>query len=111
MKDIKTTNSLTYLEYVVYWCAYGPNHVQASDVAERGSTTKKRLPCHIIEVGCQCHFIMRRHALRPNDAVLIYTTCRHIDDKNVVCHGNEQMKCSRNSIMRPAFNREYMNHC
>lgn len=89
VKDIKRTNYSTYLEYVVYRCAYGPNRVQSSNVAEPGSTTKKRLPRHSIKVGCQCHFIMRRLAIRPNDAVLIYTACRHIDDKNVVCHGNE----------------------
>lgn len=72
-----------------YWCAYGPNHVQARNVTELESTTKKRLPRQSIKVGCQCHFIMRRLALRPNDVVLIYTTCRHVDEQNVVCHGNE----------------------
>ena len=32
---------------------------------------------------------MRRLQLRPNDAVITYTACRHIDKSNVVCHGND----------------------
>ena len=48
--------------------------------------------CHArksIKVGCQCHFIVRRLYLRPNDDVIIYTACRHVDKHNVVCHGND----------------------
>ena len=33
---------------------------------------------------------MRRLAPRPNDDVLIYTACRHVDEQNVVCRGNEE---------------------
>ena len=55
---------------------------------------KKRPPHESIKVGCQCHFIVRRLQLKPDDAVIIYTTSRHIDKSNVVCHGN-------NAIDRP----------
>ena len=27
--------------------------------------------------------------MRPDDAVIIYTACRHIDESNVICHGTD----------------------
>ena len=50
---------------------------------------KKRNPRQSIKVGCQCHFIVRRLQLRPDDAVITYTACRHLDKYNVVCHGTD----------------------
>jgi len=50
---------------------------------------KKHNQHESIKVGCQCHFIVRRLQLRPDDAVIIYTACRHIDKSNVVCHGKD----------------------
>jgi hypothetical protein len=50
---------------------------------------KKRNPRQSIKVGCQCHFIVRRLQLRPDDAVIIYTACRHLDKYNVFCHGTD----------------------
>ena len=32
---------------------------------------------------------MWRIYLRPNDVVIIYTACRHVDEHNVSCHGND----------------------
>lgn len=55
----------TYLEYAVYWCAYGPesNRKVRNDnktMSGQVSTKKTRIPRESIKVGCRCHFIMRR---------------------------------------------------
>jgi hypothetical protein len=50
---------------------------------------KKRNPRQRIKVGCQCHFIVRQLELRPNDGVITYTPCKHIDKSNVVFHGRD----------------------
>ena len=42
-----------------------------------------------IKVGYKCHFIVRRLCLRPNDVVITYTTCRHIEKSSVVCYGKD----------------------
>jgi len=50
---------------------------------------KKQNQHESIKDGCQCHFIVRQLQLRRDDAVIIYTACRHIDKSNVVCHGKD----------------------
>ena len=50
---------------------------------------KKCLPHESIKVGFQCHLIVWRLYLRPNDFVIIYTACRHVDKHNVSYHGND----------------------
>ena len=50
---------------------------------------KKRLPRESIKFVFQCQFIVRRLYLRPNDVVIIYTSCRHIDKDNVAFHWND----------------------
>ena len=50
---------------------------------------KKHHPHESIKVGCQFHFIVQQLYLRPNDVVIIYIACRHIDKYNVSCHGND----------------------
>ena len=72
-----------------YWCAYGSQsaHTIAMSVVEQPK--KKRLPRESIKVGCQCHFIVRWLYLKPNDVVITYTACRHVDKHNVSCHGND----------------------
>ena len=62
---------------------------------------KKHLPCESIKVGCQCHFIVQWIYLRPNDVVIIYTACRHIDEHNVVCHGNDAIDMPQNFNYAP----------
>lgn len=69
-----------------YWCAYGPK-CNNRIIGASSDQNKKRNQHESIKVGCQCHFIVWRLQLRPDDAVIIYTTCRHIDKSNVVCHG------------------------
>lgn len=84
----------TYLEYAVYWCAYGPesNRKVRNDnktMSGQVSTKKTRIPRESIKVGCRCHFIMRRLFLKPEHAIIIYTHCRHVDKSNIVCHGKD----------------------
>ena len=72
-----------------YWCAYGPQPTWKATEQIQKQAKKKCHPRVSIKVGCRCHFIVRRLQLRPNDAIVTYTTCRHIDKSNVVCHGND----------------------
>ena len=50
---------------------------------------KNLLHCESIKVVCQCHFNVLRLCMRPNDVVITYTMCRHIDKSGVVCHGKD----------------------
>lgn len=75
-----------------YWCAYGPEskHRVTNDnrtTSAQTTTKKKRSPRESIKVGCNCHFIMRRLFQRPEDAIITYTHCRHVDTYGIVCHG------------------------
>jgi hypothetical protein len=82
-----------------YWCAYGPESTRKISGGEitmnpHGSTKMKRNPRQSIKVGCRCHFIMHRLYMRPNDVILTYTECRHIDQSGGMCHG-------KNAVGRP----------
>ena len=72
-----------------YWCACGPQPTQKATGQIQKQAKKKCHPRESIKVGCRFHFIVRRLQLRPNDVVITYTACRHIDKSNVVCHGND----------------------
>ena len=72
-----------------YWCAYGLQSAQTIAMSAVEQPKKKCLPCESIKVGFQCHLIVWQLYLRPNDVVIIYTVCRHVDKHNVSCHGND----------------------
>jgi hypothetical protein len=82
-----------------YWCAYGSESTHKLSGGEitmnpHGSTKMKHNPRQSIKVGCRCHFIMHRLYMRPNDAILTCTNCRHIDQSGGMCHG-------KNAVGRP----------
>lgn len=47
-----------------------------------------------------------RLQLRPDDVVIIYITCRHIDKSNVVCHGKDAIGRSMRFIYAPHLTRD-----
>ena len=91
MSNMKLTNNLICFKFYgySYWCAYGSQPTQKATSQIQKRTKKRRHPCENIKFCCQCHFIVRQLHLRPNDVIITYTECRHIDKSNVVCHGND----------------------
>jgi len=91
-EEIKHCRVDTYLEYAIYWCAYGPEACKKADKIDvNAPESKKRIrsPRESIKVGCTCHFIMRRLYSRPDDVVIIYNTSKHVDRSSIVCHGKD----------------------
>ena len=77
-----------------YWCAYDPesNHKVRSDnntMNGECSTKKTHISRESIKVGCRCHFIIRRLFVKPDDVIITYTHCRHVDNFGIVCHGKD----------------------
>lgn len=88
-EEIKHARVDTYLEYAIYWCAYGPETCKKADKNEPQCKKKKRSPRESIKVGCTCHFIIRRLYSRPHDVVIIYNASKHVDGSGIVCHGKD----------------------
>lgn len=93
VEEIKHARVDTYLEYAIYWCAYGPETGKKAGKIDMNTPQwfkkRKRSPRESIKVGCTCHFIMRRLYSRPQDVVIIYNTPKHVDRFSIVCHGKD----------------------
>ncbi|XP_023536351.1 uncharacterized protein LOC111797547 [Cucurbita pepo subsp. pepo] len=83
-----------YLEYILYWCSYGPEDYRASDVGVRRSSIikpasgKSSRPGrrHMMR-GCLCHFTVKRLYTQPHLSLIIYNQRKHIDKSGAPCHG------------------------
>jgi len=81
-----------YLEYIIYWCCYGP------DDRRKGGTSRPSRKCikpserrragrpHT-KSGCLCHFIVKRLYARPYVALITYNQQKHVDKSGSPCHG------------------------
>lgn len=81
-----------YLEYILYWCCYGP------DDHRKGGTSRPSRRCikpskkksagrpHT-KRGCVCHFIVKRLYAQPSVALIIYNQRKHVDKTGCPCHG------------------------
>ncbi|GLJ05616.1 hypothetical protein SUGI_0021320 [Cryptomeria japonica] len=82
-----------YLEYILYWCCYGP------DDHRKGGTSRPSRKCikpskkkssagrpHT-KRGCMCHFIVKRLYAQPSVALIIYNQRKHVDKSGSPCHG------------------------
>ncbi|TYK31403.1 uncharacterized protein E5676_scaffold455G007110 [Cucumis melo var. makuwa] len=83
-----------YLEYILYWCSYGPEDYRVSEAGVRSSSIIKPASGkgsrpgrrHMMR-GCLCHFTVKRLYARPHLALIIYNQRKHIDKSGAPCHG------------------------
>eukprot|EP01018_Ginkgo_biloba_P007645 Gb_03303 [translate_table: standard] len=127
-KEIDNTKKCSidnYLEYLVYWCAYGPDKkddgiVQMDDIEQDTSTSasialmnieknvsgsknlknkcKKKFSC---KKGCQCHFIIKQMHNRPLVAVILFKENQHINKEGQVVHGRFTEIASKRLLHAP----------
>ncbi|XP_022153569.1 uncharacterized protein LOC111020586 isoform X2 [Momordica charantia] len=83
-----------YLEYILYWCSYGPEDYRVSESGIRSSSIIKPASgkgsrpgrCHMMR-GCLCHFTVKRLYARPHLALIVYNQRKHVDKSGAPCHG------------------------
>lgn len=83
-----------YLEYILYWCSYGPEDYRVSEAGVRSSSIIKPASGkgsrpgrrHMLR-GCLCHFTVKRLYTQPHLALIIYNQRKHIDKSGATCHG------------------------
>eukprot|EP01018_Ginkgo_biloba_P012312 Gb_07242 [translate_table: standard] len=132
-KEIDNTKKCrinNYLEYLVYWCAYGPERkddgiVEMDDTEQDASTSvsitlmhiekntsasktlkskrKKKFSC---KKGCQCHFIMKQLHSRPLVAVIMFKENQHINKEGQIVHGQFAEIASKRLLHAPHLSTE-----
>ncbi|MCO5559333.1 hypothetical protein L7F22_050746 [Adiantum nelumboides] len=92
--SLKLSSLESYLEEVLFWCAYGPKDMRGKLVmAPRTANTPKvgkgsrpgyqkgNRMC-----GCQCHFFAKRLYLFEDVTYIRYIQMHHVDDNDELCH-------------------------
>lgn len=84
------------LEYILYWCSFGPDDHRKGGIVRPSRTTyvpkKKSAGRPNTKRGCTCHFIVKRLIASPSVALIIYNQDKHIDKKGIPCHGPQDKK-------------------
>ncbi|GFQ03851.1 hypothetical protein PHJA_002528900 [Phtheirospermum japonicum] len=79
------------LEYIMYWCSFGPDDHRTGGKVRPSRTTyvSKNKPSGRPNTkrGCRCHFIAKRLSADPSVALIIYNDHKHVDMKGLPCHG------------------------
>ncbi|CAH9127603.1 unnamed protein product [Cuscuta epithymum] len=79
------------LEYILYWCSFGPDDHRKGGVVRPSRSTyvpkKKSAGRPNTKRGCTCHFIVKRLIAEPSVALIIYNQDKHVDKKGLLCHG------------------------
>ncbi|XP_038894507.1 uncharacterized protein LOC120083056 isoform X2 [Benincasa hispida] len=79
------------LEYILYWCSFGPDDHRKGGVIRPSRSTyvpkKKNAGRPNTKRGCTCHFIVKRLIAEPSIALIIYNEDKHVDKKGLPCHG------------------------
>ncbi|GER42224.1 zinc ion binding protein [Striga asiatica] len=79
------------LEYILYWCSFGPDDHRKGGIVRPSRTTyvpkKKPAGRPNTKRGCTCHFIVKRLIADPSVALVIYNQDKHVDKKGLPCHG------------------------
>ncbi|KAJ8526736.1 hypothetical protein K7X08_029213 [Anisodus acutangulus] len=81
------------LEYILYWCSFGPDDHRKGGIVRLSRTTyvhkKKPAGRPNTKRGCTCHFI----------ALIIYNQDKHVDKKGLPCHGPQDKKSAGTRAM------------
>ncbi|KAL1329607.1 hypothetical protein HN51_046726 [Arachis hypogaea] len=91
------------LEYILYWCSFGPDDHRKGGVVRPSRTTyvpkKKNAGRPNTKRGCTCHFIVKRLIAEPSVALIIYNDDKHVDKKGLPCHGPQDKKAAGTRAM------------
>lgn len=91
------------LEYILYWCSFGPDDHRKGGVVRPSRTTyvpkKKSAGRPNTKRGCTCHFIVKRLIAEPSVALIIYNQDKHVDKKGLPCHGPQDKKAAGTRAM------------
>ncbi|XP_021802802.1 uncharacterized protein LOC110755505 [Prunus avium] len=94
------------LEYILYWCSFGPDDHRKGGVVRPSRTTylpkKKNAGRPNTKRGCTCHFIVKRLIAEPSVALVIYNQDKHVDKKGAPCHGpQDKMAAGTRAMFAP----------
>ncbi|KAL3826168.1 hypothetical protein ACJIZ3_022197 [Penstemon smallii] len=91
------------LEYILYWCSFGPDDHRKGGVVRPSRTTyvrkNKTAGRPNTKRGCTCHFIVKRLIAEPSVALIIYNQDKHVDKKGLPCHGPQDKKAAGTRAM------------
>ncbi|WJX28066.1 hypothetical protein P8452_16831 [Trifolium repens] len=86
------------LEYILYWCSFGPDDHRKGGVVRPSRTTyvpkKKNAGRPNTKRGCTCRFIVKRLIAEPTVALIIYNNDKHVDKQGLPCHGPQDKKAA-----------------
>ncbi|XP_023752833.1 uncharacterized protein LOC111901183 [Lactuca sativa] len=95
------------LEYILYWCSFGPDDHRKGGVVRPSRSTyipkKKSAGRPNTKRGCTCHFIVKRLIAEPSVALIIYNQDKHVDKKGLPCHGPQDKKSVGTRAMYAPF--------
>lgn len=99
------------LEYILYWCSFGPDDYRkggnvrpSRPIAEKRKTPAGRPNT---KRGCVCHFIVKRLIVEPSVALVIYNHNKHVDKKDMPCHGSmDKMAVGTKAMFAPYISDE-----
>ncbi|KAL2254689.1 UNVERIFIED_CONTAM: hypothetical protein Sindi_0263600 [Sesamum indicum] len=91
------------LEYILYWCSFGPDDHRKGGIVRPSRTTyvpkNKSAGRPNTKRGCTCHFIVKRLIAEPSVALIIYNQDKHVDKKGLPCHGPQDKKAAGTRAM------------
>ncbi|PWZ41793.1 hypothetical protein Zm00014a_008110 [Zea mays] len=94
------------LEYILYWCSFGPDDYRKGGNVRpsRPISEKRKTPAGRPNTkrGCVCHFIVKRLIVEPSVALVIYNHNKHVDKKDMPCHGSmDKMAVGTKAMFAP----------
>ncbi|CAN6447942.1 unnamed protein product [Victoria cruziana] len=101
-----------YLEYILYWCSFGPDDYRKGGVSRPSRRNfvqhkKKTVGRPNTKRGCVCHFIVKKLVDDPSVALIIYNKRRHVDVKGLPCHGPLDVKAiGTRAMFAPDFSED-----
>lgn len=91
------------LEYILYWCSFGPDDHRKGGVIRPSRNTyirkKKSAGRPNTKRGCTCHFIVKRLIAEPSVALVIYNQDKHVDKTGLPCHGPQDQEAAGTRAM------------
>ncbi|GAB4844841.1 hypothetical protein Ancab_038229 [Ancistrocladus abbreviatus] len=91
------------LEYILYWCSFGPDDHRRGGVVRpsRNTYIRKKKPAGRPNTkrGCTCRFIVKRLMAEPSVALIIYNQDKHVDSNGLPCHGPQDKKAAGTRAM------------
>lgn len=91
------------LEYILYWCSYGPDDHRKGGAVRPSRNTyipkKTNVGRPNTKRGCTCRFIVKRLSVEPSVALVIYNQDKHVDKKGLLCHGPQDARSAGTQAM------------